>query len=347
MSKKIKDVPFMDYQRKINALDKKQLVYAEDFYEEMEEKAKRNLRYCNIYNQLCNIALKMYKWTVDSNIDPKVIERGLLERGLICAYDGALGKFILPGGMTGYKNVYGNATQVRVYGYNGWQDVVNILQDFESPQPDGQNGMMEKTMNKGVYMIDNYMEYPYINYIKDYADDLTDISLALNVATQRLKCPFHYVVKNKALLGDIAKLQKKLKRNDDVIIEVKESLSDDITKNIQLVENKMNPAIAQHIREVHEYKFNKFLELIGLNTNPSPDKTQYTNLSDSNSNNSLIDIESDVRFDNRKKFCEDCKKLGINISVEKNIDEAMAEANKFNQEMLNEGGQENDKSDKQ
>ena len=94
-----------------------------------------------------------------------------------------------------------------------------------------------------------------------------------------------------------------------------------------------------------EFDFDMFLETIGINTNPTPDKSQYVSEIEVGSNNSLIDLERDVRFLNRKKFCEDAKRIGITMSVEVNIDEMKQQADQFMKE-VNNVGQEQTTSDR-
>lgn len=320
------------------------LFYSDEFVRKMTKKAFKDLVYRNTFNRLCNIILKMFKWTLPDTFNQRSLETGLLWRAWTCAFKKpGYGTFCLPCAPSNVWTIYGEPTQVRAIGYNGYQEPVDILQDFETPLPVGMEKNNTPTKNVGVVMRDNDRGYPYINYVNEYAYKIADKIIALNIATQRLKSPFQYVVDEKELKDTIEQLADKIESNDDVIIRLKTNkVGTDKENSVRLEPNTMRPEIIKAIKESILFDFNMFLETIGINTNPTPDKSQYVNDEELGSNNSLIDLSRDIRFLNRKKFCEDAKKIGVKMSVEINIDEMMEHVNKFKKEV--EG---NDKVDKE
>lgn len=339
MSKEKELIPFYDYVNQIaNGME-----YSEEFYNKLKKKAKYDLIYKNIFKRLKNIILKLYKWKVPENINPRIIELGLLYNGMLCAYNGPKGSFILPCLPLNSYTVYGDPTQVQVHGFNGYNDRVNIKYDFKSPGPLGVK-LETPTKNEGVFMRDNDADQKYIDIIREYAMRLTDKVIARDIAFQRLKSPFTYVVDEKELKDTLEKLVEKIESNDDVIIRLKSNQLGNKEDSVRLEKNQIQPQILSEMRAEVNADINSFLETIGINTNPSPDKSQVVLTPELESNNSLIDIEQDVRFLNRKQFCKDCKKIGIKISVEKNIDEVKQEANKLGKEI---GGENNDNIDRE
>lgn len=290
-------------------------------WEEFKQLVRSNIR-----SRLINIVLRMYKWKLPDTLNERVIERGFLERGWVCMFKDPLGIFALPCVPNNMYNIYGEPTQVQAFGYNGWNEVVDIKYFNEYPQVLGMNNLITKPERFGVVARDNYDNKKYIDYIEEYTEILTNDKLAKIIATETLKQPHITLIPKKALKKTAQKVIKGIQENKRQIIIVDEDIKSmgnlsmkDMINDIDMSGNIEAP---KKLMEVYNSDLNMFLETIGINTNPNPDKSQVVLTPELNSNNSLIDLEQDVRFLSRVKFCEDVKKvLGINISVEKNIDE--------------------------
>ena len=288
-------------------------------YGGMTKQALKQLTYRNVYNRLYNIVLKMFEWETPPTLNSRIIEKALIDRGQICLFKGKLGTLCLPCLPNNKYNVYGDPLTVNVFGYNGYTDTVNIL--YEQDIPSGNEPMIPITTdNTGIFMRDNDMTYPYIYYIREYADKIADKMIAFDVATNRLKTPFIYTVDDIQLKDTVEKLTRKIEQNDDIIIEVKNTKLNDkdntgfVEHNVSIDANSID-ALKNSIL----FEFNMFLETMGINTNPSPDKTQVVLTPELNSNNGIIGLEQDVRFTNREKFCELASSLlGVTLSVKKN-----------------------------
>ena len=339
MSKRSKTLTLDEWIEALNpGIEGNIIDYSDTYFKKLTNKAFKELVYRNTFNRLANITMKTFKWTVPETLNARVIEAGLLYRGWLCLYDKpGIGKLCLPCTPTNVWTVYGEPTQVNVYGYNGYTEWVTIDQPFETPLPIGMIKSNTPTTCHGIVMRDNDRAYPYINYIKEYAYKISDKIIALHIATQRLKSPFQYVVDEKELKDTIEKLVEKIESNDDVIIRLKASkVGTNKEDSVQLIANTMKPEIIKAIKESILFDFDMFLETIGINTNPTPDKTQYVNDGEIDSNNNAIKLSQDVRLDNRKKFCKDAKTLGVKISVKFNQEEMAQEIDKFKKE-VNEG----------
>lgn len=290
-----------------------------------DPKRMKKLIYDNTYHRLLNILLKMYKWTVPDTLSARAIELGFIMRAYMCIYkDSNIGGiYCLPCIPQNLYNIYGDPTQVNVYGMNGYTKVVNIEYLDNIPTLVG-NGILSESDSVGVFARDNDLAYPYIHYVEEYSSKISDKIMALNIATQKLKSPFRYAISEMDLKDTVNTMISKIQSNDDTVILVKGNKLEGrkITDIIQPLDSQIEPSVIDAIKNSIVFDFNMFLETIGINTNPSPDKSQVVLTPELDSNNSVIDLESDVRFLNRQKFCEDAKKiLGIEISVEKNIDE--------------------------
>lgn len=346
MGKKTKTLTLDEWIEALNpTTDSDIIAYGDEFFKKLSKKAFKELVYRNTFNRLANIVMKTFKWTVPDTINARVIESGLLWRSWLCIYDKpGIGKLCLPCTPTNVWTIYGEPTQVNVYGFNGYTEWVNIDQPFETPLPPGMVKSGTNTKCHGIVMRDNDRAYPYINYVKEYAYKITDKIIALHIATQRLKSPFTYVVDEKELKDTIEQLANKIESNEDVIIRLKANATKESNQDsIRLEKNDMRPELIKAIKESIIFDFDMFLETIGINTNPTPDKSQYVNDQEIGSNNGLIELSQDIRLDNRKKFCKDAKALGVNISVKFNVKEMTQEINKFKNEVKGEGNDTNKK----
>ena len=305
-------------------------------YRKMQKNEFKRLTYRNTYQRLFNILIKMYKWKVPDSISVRTLEMGFIVRGSICIYQSKNGGIYgLPAIPQNLYNIYGDPTQVSVFGFNGYTELVDVFYPIDIP-----SGFTLDTTQKqkgyGVWVRDNDLEYPYINYIIEYATKISDKLVALNIATQRLKSPFTYAINDLELKDSVEKFIAKIEDNEDVIVRIKQQKMSGktLTDSFNPINTAINPAVIDGIKNSILFDFNMFLETVGINTNPSPDKTQVVLTPELNSNNSIIDIEQDVRFLNRQKLCEDVKNiLGVEMSVEKNIDEMENEIKKFKKEV--------------
>lgn len=303
-------------------------------FNSLTKKELKAISFRNVYIRLLNIALSLFEWELPDTLDERVIELGYILRGSVCLFKGKEGTFCLPCTPNNMYNIYGNPTQARVMGFNGYQETVNVVYRTDIPHRESET-FLELATGTGIYSRDNKLAYPYISYIREYATKISDKIIALNIATQRLKCPFYYVVNDNELKDTVQRLVEKIESNDDVIIRIKNTNSmKEIDSSIKLEPNQMKPEIVQAIKDAILFDFNMFLEIMGINTNPSPDKSQVVLTPELESNNSLIDLEQDIRFKNRKKLCEDAKVIfGIDISVKRNVEEVNRLVNQFKSEV--------------
>lgn len=305
-------------------------------YSKMKKEEFKNLCYRNIYIRLVNICLSLFKWTLPDTMDERVLEIGYLLRGSVCVCKLKEGIFGLPCTPNNMYNIYGNPTQARAMALNGMQWTVNVKYKTDIPHRDTET-FFEAAEGDAVYSKDNKLAYPYINYVREYAYKISDKLVALNIAAQRLKSPFVYIIDEYELKDTVQRLVDKIESNDDIIVRLKHAgVGKELENSIQLEPNNMKPEIIQSLKDAILFDFNMFLETIGINTNPSPDKSQVVLTPELESNNGLISLEQDIRFRYREELCEDAKSiLGVEMSVEKTVDEAQQMINDFRQGVQN------------
>ena len=341
-----KSMPFGEYCNELEKnTNKTRVVYANDFYEELDDKAFKSLLYRTIFNRLMNILLKVFKWTVPDYLVPRAIELGLINSGFAVGFDCKLGKYVLPCNPVGRKTIYDEFRYVRAYTFNGQNFTVEIEQDYKELKKGFLESVLYRPEGRGLLLRDNDMDYPIIETVKFYSHALMDAWMATHVSSQRLKSPYYFVINSKEAGATKKDIVDSIKRNEDVVIEIKPKVMEgkSIEDIVGLYENKMNPAIIQEQKGYFEWVFDQFLGMVGINNNPSPDKSQYVNNEELTTNNGLIKIEQSVRLENRKKFAEELSKyFEDEIKVELATEELEKEIMKMKQEMMGgNNGQEN------
>lgn len=299
-------------------------------FEDKEWKEFKCLVEKNIRARLENIVLKMYKWELPNELNARVIEYGFLTKGWVSIFkDPQYGNLSL-GALPAYYNVYGQPTTAMAYGFNDYVKPVKIYYNRPIELPATVDGWAYKETDRyGVIERDN--DYgrennpkTYIDYINEYTKILTDLKLGMIVSAQRLKNPFIIAVKKKALGKTANKWIRSVKNNEISVLLLDEQITEgqSVRDMIDIIDLKSDNEAPKKLAELWENQFDQFLTTIGINSNPSPDKTQYVNNQEIGTNNNVIDIARDVRFDNRENLCKLAKEvLDIEMSVKMNVEE--------------------------
>lgn len=301
-----------------------------DTTEERRFKEFKALTERNIQSILENIILRMFKWTLPDGIDERMLEYGFLSRGWACVFrDKEYGELGLPA-MPCFFNLNGNPTYANVYGFGGFykavackyykDDKLKSIVNVDEIQANSVDGVIARDNDYGI----NNTPKRYIEIVKEYTYILSDLKIGMLNSAQRLKQPFIVAVKKRALKKSANAIINSIKNNKPTIILLDDKITEtkSVRDYIEFIDLKGDSESPKKLQELYENQFNLFLSTIGINTNPSPDKTQYVNSPEINSNNEFLQIASDVRFHNRKKLCERAKEvLNIEMNVEINKDE--------------------------
>jgi len=301
-----------------NNIEKK----AEREWQQFSKLIKRNIR-----ARLENIALSKHKYpTLPDGFDARMIEGGFLTRGWVAAFiDPEEGPLALPA-MPNFFNVNANPTYASVYGFQGFFKSVHCLYKGKELKPIINVDEITKSDIESVICRDNNsiignMPKRYIDYIDESTEILTNLKLAMLISSERLKQPYILVVSKKAVGKQASSIINKVHNNDRDVLLIDEKITDEksIHDYIELIDLKGDNESPKKLAELWENQFNHFLTIFGINTNPTPDKSQYVNTTENNSNNQLLYLEEDIRFQNRQKWCKDLKELlGLDITVELN-----------------------------
>lgn len=286
-----------------------------DFLFNVKENKKFKKDRCklNTLNYLLNLCLNIYQYDFGDNpfnFDERVIEYSFLFYSRCCCLKSKkfLNYFMLPCYPSDELNFNGRPSKVFCNSLNGkLNEEVTVIYSNEMITPE--------LFGVGIVGDDNKANYRYINYIIEYADKISDQLNALNVLVKRLKNP--YTIKtDKRNVKNIKQMNNALDENDDILVFYEDFAA---TTATDFLPNNFNPNLVDAMKDSINFNFNKFLEIIGINSNPNQDKKERLLVDEIGANNELTNYNAITRLKMREEFCEKIKKcFGIDITVKLN-----------------------------
>lgn len=211
----------------------------------------------------------------------------------------------------GNINIYREPTNGYVYGANGYNEAVKFYIDGAETSEVVTEGPGLKSYN-AVFGRDNPMMYPYINYIIDYAHRMVDTQRACDVMVQNLKQPVivqcaddQYEAVKRALN----------QRDDNVAAIISTGRTLESIQNFHIWPTQVNAENLRGMVSYYERVESQLDQILGINSNPQPDKAERLLVDEVNSNNERVRRLRAIRVNARKEFCERCNKaFGLNMS---------------------------------
>ena len=248
-----------------------------------------------LLNEFLNLAINRFTWT---NL-PKGLTSERLEEMLIC--HGTLGAFvenemlvILPMFGTKKVNIYNEHTDFHLFGFNG--------QTFS------------KSEEEIVKLKNNQLGTEDLSTLQIYAKKIDDIEQTQDVNLFQQTIP-KLIGTNKDGILTAKNIMKQIKEHKFVIFTKSKGIENQIKKE-EVLDNTA-PYLLDKLSDYENFYRNKVLTFLGIN-NANTDKKERLITSEVNANNDYIQINLDLMFDMRKRFCDEVKeKFGIIINVEK------------------------------
>lgn len=281
---------------------------------------KNQTEFMNVYAMLVNEALGRYKF---ENLPDTVNERVVLESLL---WYGSVGFFIksgnilaLPGMPSEAYTLYGDPTKMIVYGRNGFTDTINLYVpngDDSALVRSSTNGTAPKE-GTGVWVRENRMVFPFINYCIEYADKIADTLRTLDTTRMNIKRPY-VVVAEEAIINSVKSFFNKRDANEEYIISSGVFPAD----KINLLPFDTNPENLRDCTMLVEWYMNQFRQLEGMKAPSTVDKKAQVSVPELNRDEDV----SDSKTENVTEYIQQQldflnEKLGCNITVESNFDE--------------------------
>lgn len=258
-------------------------------------KWKNAIELQNWFNHLCNIALERYEFEgLPDTVNERVLVEALLwysgvvffkENGCIIA---------LPGHPSTNFNIYGDASDAWVYGRNGYNKKIKLT------IPNGENSVTRKGLSSttiqehgnGVYVRENKLRYPFINYVVTYAEKISDTMRTIDM--QRKKFKRSYVVTaQEEVVNTVRKFFKEQDDNEDFIIGTGVFPVD----RVDVIPLTVTSDEVKAMTDLQEWYFEQFKEFCGLNSNPNTDKKERLLVDEVNANNENTEYNIDRTID--------------------------------------------------
>ena len=246
-----------------------------------------------ILNRFLNLALNRFTWeNLPCGLTSRKMEEFLIRHGKVMFYnDSNYGVMCLPCSGVGEINVYGEPTQLNVFGANGYNKVV----DDED----------------GIIIRNNALGTNDINDLETFAYRLNEIELTMDLNLNAQKTPYIILCDEKErltfknILLQVRKFKYAIfgaKRLNPQSIDVLNTKADYLIDKLQNQKREL---------------MNELLTFLGIN-NHNVQKSERLLVDEVNANNDFILVNLDHMYDERKLACDLInEKFGLNIQVHK------------------------------
>ena len=246
-----------------------------------------------ILNRFMNLALNRFTWeNLPCGLTSRKMEEFLIRHGKVMFYnDINYGVMCLPCSGVGEINVYGEPTQLNVFGANGYNKVVDD--------------------EEGIIIRNNALGTNDFNDLETFAYRLNEIELTMDLNLNAQKTPYIILCDEKErltfknILLQVRKFKYAIfgaKRLNPQSIDVLNTKADYLIDKLQNQKREL---------------MNELLTFLGIN-NHNVQKAERLLVDEVNANNDFILVNLDHMYDERKLACDLInEKFGLNIQVHK------------------------------
>lgn len=263
---------------------------------------ENNTEWMNNFVNLTNLCLNMFEWEgLPETCNYRFLEQALFFEGKCgLAKDPTLGYLTLRCNPMNNFNIYGELTELQLYGFNGYN------RRFKAYLMGGDNKDAESVLCR-----DNECSYPYYLYVMLGAERLSDAKRSIDIASFQLKTPY-FITCDETQRTSVEKILTDIAVNKPAIISSK-SISPDSFKVLQ---TGANPNALLSLWDNYYKHDNDIRTMLGIQNNPASDKAERLIVDEVNSNNQVTDLNIQMRLNARKLFCEQVNEtFGLNVSV--------------------------------
>lgn len=278
---------------------------------------KNQIEFMNIFAMLVNEALSS-RYDIEGQpdtVNARVVLESLLWYGSVGFFmkDGSV--LALPGMPTASYTLYGDPTQMIVHGRNGYVDTVKLFipnGDDSSLVRSSTNGTAPKD-GTGVWVRENRLAFPFINYCVEYADKIADTLRTLDITRMNIKRPY-YIVAEEQIINSVKAFFNKRDNNEEYIVSSGIFPAD----KIKMMPFENNPENIRDCTMLVEWYLNQFRMLEGLNSPTTVDKKAQISVDEFNSGSEISDVKkaTDVEYlQQQLDFANE--KLGTSMKIKK------------------------------
>jgi len=293
----------------------------------VEAQFKNTVEFQNAYARLVKKAMARYKINgLEDTMSDRVILSSLLYHGSVCFFEKEGHVLALPAAPTGNMTLNGEFVGCYVYGRNGFNEQIPLYVQGSDEAKILKKGFSEIATGKeprGVFVRENPLMYPFINYCICYADKVADCMRTLDVTRANMKRPY-IIVAEEQIMNSVKAFFDHRDNNEDVIVSSGVFPAD----KIQLLPFETTTENIKCTTDLIEWYFNDFDNLCGKNSNASPEKKERMTVEEVNTNNHSTESETMFSIEYLQQqldFVNEC--LGTHLSVEERAEEEEVENN--------------------
>lgn len=244
--------------------------------------------------RLVELCIAMFKWeNLPETVDERYLEMALLTGSCLFFKDDVLGHLALRGGYGGSLTVYNIPTMRYVTAANGYH--------------------AERTNKDSVIIWNNYTHTSPLLIIRDYAELLMQISLAIQVNANAQKTPILIQCNERQKLT-LINLYKKYEGNTPVIFAKKET---DELGGITCIQTGA-PYVADKLQELKREMWNEALQYLGLLSVSTIERERQNRL-ESVQNTSAAMTARYTKLLARRQACDQINKMfGLDVKCDYN-----------------------------
>lgn len=287
---------------------------------------RNNEVFTNTLARLILDGLQRYDITgLPETCDKRVIKESFLWNGSCFIFEKNDDLISLPGMPTDEYNIYGNPRYAYVYGLQGYNEKISLyipggdISDFVRK---GFFKVAGKGYN-GVFIRENYICFPFINHVIDYAGAISDTIRTLDIVRSNLKQPF-VVVAEESIINSVKRFFEQRNENLEYIISSGVFPVD----KIKLLPIDVNALALKDATDLIEWYYNRFYELCGVNSNSNPDKKAELTTAEIQANADIVKIQCDKTIECLEEHFDIVNKVfGTQIKVVKKYENAVKSSN--------------------
>lgn len=290
---------------------------AKDMTSKKLNKYKNAIEFQNVFSALANEALygRYGIEGIPKTCNERVIMQSLLWYGSVTFFKKAGSIFSLPGLPDGNFTLYGNPVNGITFARNGKTERVkyyipNYYDNAELVLTTTSGS--EKDDGEAVYVRENELVYPFINYVVEFADKIADTYRTLDITRANIKRPYVVTAEESVIEGVKAFFNNRA-NNESYIISSGIFPADKI--NLLPFEN--NPENIRDCTGLIDFYYSKFRELESISSSPATiDKKAQISVPELNQNvGAEKAINESIRsvLQRELDFCNE--KLGTNMRV--------------------------------
>ena len=228
---------------------------------------KNRQKFINTFVPMALEAMERYDIeNLPPNCNKRVVKESLLWYGSVTFFEMAGTIWALPGMPSSDYTVNGNPTKVIVHGRNGFCEEMPLY----IPQGDnkfgreGASGQTYPEKGKAVFVRENYLVYPFINHVMDFAYAIADTYRTLDVTRANMKKPY-IITAEESIIESVKAWFNKRDNNEEYIVSSGVFPSDKIT--IQGFEQ--TPDNVRDCTGLIDFYYSKFREAEAISAAPA------------------------------------------------------------------------------